>query len=165
MRICPTNVIRPALLEAGVEGMWTPVLDFTSGTSGCQSNCVACGHLCPTAAIRPLSLEERMGLGEFKDKGPVRIGTAFVDKSRCLPWAMDRPCIVCQENCPVSPKAIFTREAFVAVQGAQGPFRRLCPGPPDHLVRSRSHGTGPVCHGRLSSLFFKPAGSCHDCGQ
>jgi formate hydrogenlyase subunit 6/NADH:ubiquinone oxidoreductase subunit I len=25
---------------------------------------------------------------------------------------MDRPCIVCQENCPVSPKAISTREVF-----------------------------------------------------
>ena len=29
---------------------------------------------------------------------------------------MDRPCIVCQENCPVSPKAIFTREVFNAVR-------------------------------------------------
>ena len=25
---------------------------------------------------------------------------------------MDTPCIVCQENCPVSPKAIKTREIF-----------------------------------------------------
>jgi len=30
---------------------------------------------------------------------------------------MDRPCIVCQENCPVSPKAIFTREYFITVRG------------------------------------------------
>ena len=28
---------------------------------------------------------------------------------------MDRPCIVCQENCPVSPKAIFTRVAWETV--------------------------------------------------
>jgi len=35
---------------------------------------------------------------------------------RCLPWAMDTPCIVCQENCPVSPKAIFTREVFTPVR-------------------------------------------------
>jgi ferredoxin len=33
---------------------------------------------------------------------------------------MDRPCIVCQENCPVSPKAISTREYFSPVNpGAQ----------------------------------------------
>jgi Pyruvate/2-oxoacid:ferredoxin oxidoreductase delta subunit len=30
---------------------------------------------------------------------------------------MDRPCIVCQENCPVSPKAIVTREQFQPVSG------------------------------------------------
>ena len=31
---------------------------------------------------------------------------------------MDTPCIVCQENCPVSPKAIFTREVFTPVRAA-----------------------------------------------
>jgi Pyruvate/2-oxoacid:ferredoxin oxidoreductase delta subunit len=44
------------------------------------------------------------------------MGTAFVDRSRCLPWAMDKPCIVCEENCPLSPKAIFTREEFSTVR-------------------------------------------------
>jgi len=112
MRICPTNVIHPAGLEGGVEGLWTPVLNFRIGTSGCQFNCIACGHLCPTAAIRPLSLDERMGRNRYADQGPITIGTAFIDRGRCLPWAMDRPCIVCQENCPVSPKAIGTREVF-----------------------------------------------------
>jgi polyferredoxin/ferredoxin len=116
MRICPTNVIRPANLQAGIEGLWTPMLDFRMGTSGCQQGCIACGHLCPTAAIRPLSMDERLGRGEFSSIGPVRLGTAFVDHGRCLPWAMDRPCIVCQENCPVSPKAIFTRDEFRPVR-------------------------------------------------
>ena len=116
MRVCPTNVIRPANLQAGIEGLWTPMLDFRMGTSGCQQGCIACGHLCPTAAIRPLSLDERLGRGDFSSRGPVRIGTAFVDRGRCLPWAMDRPCIVCQENCPVSPKAIFTRNEFRPVR-------------------------------------------------
>jgi polyferredoxin len=112
MRICPTNVIHPAGLESGIEGLWTPALNFRIGTSGCQFNCIACSHLCPTAAIRPISLDERLGRNRFVDQGPLKIGTAFMDRGRCLPWAMDRPCIVCQENCPVSPKAISTREVF-----------------------------------------------------
>jgi len=112
MRICPTNVIHPAGLEGGFEGLWTPALNFRIGTSGCQFNCIACGHLCPSAAIRPISLDERLGRNRFADQGPIKIGTAFIDRGRCLPWAMDRPCIVCQENCPVSPKAITTREVF-----------------------------------------------------
>jgi ferredoxin len=116
MRVCPTNVIHPAGLEAGIEGLWTPKLNFRVGTSGCQHTCIACGHLCPTAAIRPISLDERLGRSSAAGRGPLRIGTAFVDRGRCLPWAMDRPCIVCQENCPVSPKAIFTREVFSAVR-------------------------------------------------
>ncbi len=116
MRVCPTNVIRPANWQAGIEGLWTPMLDFRMGTSGCQQGCIACGQLCPTAAIRPLSVDERTGRGSFASRGPVRIGTAFVDQGRCLPWAMDRPCIVCQENCPVSPKAIFTRNEFRPVR-------------------------------------------------
>jgi ferredoxin len=72
--------------------------------------------VCPTSAIRPITLSEKLGLNEFTEGGPVRIGTAFVDRSKCLPWAMDKPCIVCQENCPVSPKAIYTRDLFSIVR-------------------------------------------------
>jgi len=115
-RVCPTNVIQPDGSKSGIEGLWTPVLNFRTGSSGCQMNCVACGHICPTAAIRPITLEEKLGRGAFEKDGPVRIGTAFVDRGRCLPWAMDKPCIVCQENCPVSPKAIYVKENFVTIR-------------------------------------------------
>jgi ferredoxin len=117
MRICPANIIQPALLEAGIQGLWTPAVNYRIGASGCLPNCIACGQVCPTAAIRPLSLEERQGLGEFAAQGPIRMGTAFVDRGRCLPWAMDRPCLVCHELCPVSPKAIFVRTVFETVRG------------------------------------------------
>jgi ferredoxin/polyferredoxin len=125
MRICPTNIIHPAGLESGVEGLWSPVLNFRIGTSGCQLNCIACSHICPTAAIRPISLNEKLGKGEFAQAGPIKLGTAFVDRGRCLPWAMDKPCIVCQENCPVSPKAIFTREYFSTVRNGLFRLRHL----------------------------------------
>jgi formate hydrogenlyase subunit 6/NADH:ubiquinone oxidoreductase subunit I len=125
MRVCPTNVIQPAAWQAGAEGLWTPVLNFRIGSSGCQQNCVACSHVCPTAALRPLSVDERMGRGDFTQSGPLRIGTAFVDHGRCLPWAMDIPCIVCQENCPVSPKAIFTRTHFQVVRNGRFQVRSV----------------------------------------
>jgi polyferredoxin len=146
MRVCPTNVIHPAGLEGGIEGLWTPKLNFRVGTSGCQHTCIACGQLCPTAAIRPVTLDERMGRSGFTGRGPLRIGTAFVDRGRCLPWAMDKPCIVCQENCPVSPKAIFTREVFnpvrtrsaLSVQSADRSRVVLA----DELIESGRYGTG-----------------------
>ncbi len=110
MRVCPTNVLQPSGFAHGWESVWTPVLNNRIGTSGCQLNCIACGHACPTAAIRPLTLDEKQGAGDFTEHGPVRIGLAYVDRGRCLPWAMERPCIVCEENCPVTPKAIYVSE-------------------------------------------------------
>jgi len=121
MGACPSNIIQPAGLEAGIEGLWTPLLNFRIGTAGCLPECTACGEICPTGAIRRLSADERLARGAFADREPVRIGLAFVDRGRCLPWAMDRPCIVCQEVCPVSPKAIGVVERFAPV--GFGPFR------------------------------------------
>jgi polyferredoxin len=125
MRICPTNVIQPAGIAGGLEGLWTPVLNNRIGSSGCQLNCVACGQVCPTAAIRPVTLEEKHGLGEFAEAGPIKLGTAFFDRNRCLPWAMDKPCIVCQENCPVSPKAIYTQECFNTIRDGVLTVKRI----------------------------------------
>ena len=116
MRVCPTNVLQPAGFSFGLESLWTPVLNNRIGTSGCQLNCIACGHACPTGAIRRLSLDEKLGAGDFAAAGPIRIGLAFVDQGRCLPWAMERPCIVCEENCPVTPKAIYVSEIFQTVR-------------------------------------------------
>jgi len=116
MRVCPTNVIQPGGIEGGLENLWTPVLNNRVGSSGCQLNCVACGQVCPTSAIRPITLAEKLGLDEFAEFGPIKLGTAFVDRNRCLPWAMDKPCIVCEENCPLSPKAIYTQECFNTIR-------------------------------------------------
>jgi polyferredoxin/formate hydrogenlyase subunit 6/NADH:ubiquinone oxidoreductase subunit I len=116
MRICPTNIIQPGKLSEGLENLWTPNLNFRIGTSGCQYNCTACGQVCPTGAIRPITINEKQGLKKFKKEGPIRMGTAFFDRNRCLPWAKKIPCIVCQENCPVSPKAIYTDEHFETIR-------------------------------------------------
>jgi polyferredoxin len=106
---CPTNVLQPATLEeAGFEGLWTPVMNFNIGH--CQLKCTLCSEVCPTGAIRKITVEEKLGKGEFAEQGPIVLGTAFFDKGRCLPHAMEIPCVVCEEVCPVSPKAIQTRD-------------------------------------------------------
>jgi ferredoxin len=107
MKVCPTNAIQPAGLEAGIEGLWTPVLNMDIGY--CEYECTLCGQVCPTDAIRQLSLEE---------KQKIKIGQSFVDKNRCLPYASARPCIVCEEHCPTPTKAIWIEE--VEVTNASG---------------------------------------------
>ncbi len=119
MRVCPTNVIQPTLLEAGFEGLWTPVLMNKIGY--CEFNCVLCSQVCPTGAIVPLSPAKKVGAAPFKE--PVKIGTAFHDRGRCLPWAMNTDCIVCEEVCPRSPKAIWFET--VEKKGKDGKTIRL----------------------------------------
>ncbi len=106
IRVCPTNVLQPATFVAGLEGLWTPVMNFRMGF--CQLQCTACGQVCPTGAIQRLTVEEKMGLAQFANQGPIRLGTAHFDRGRCLPWSKNTPCVVCEEVCPVSPKAIHS---------------------------------------------------------
>ena len=109
---CPTNVLQPASFkEAGIEGLWTPVMKFKIGH--CQLKCTMCSEVCPTGAIKKITVEEKLGKGGYVEEGPIRLGTAFFDKGRCLPHAMEIPCVVCEEVCPVSPKAIQTKDSEV----------------------------------------------------
>ena len=107
MKVCPTNAIQPACMEAGIEGIWTPVLNMDVGY--CEYECTLCGQVCPTDAIRELPLEE---------KQKIKIGQSFVDKNRCLPYASARPCIVCEEHCPTPTKAIWVED--IEVMNASG---------------------------------------------
>ncbi len=112
LNVCPTNVLQPATFEeGGIESLWTPVMNFNVGH--CQLKCTLCSEVCPTGAIRKITVEEKLGKGAFVEAGPVRVGTAFYDLGRCLPHAMEIPCVVCEEVCPVSPKAIQTRDEEV----------------------------------------------------
>ena len=79
----------------------------------CQLKCTLCSEVCPTGAIRKITVDEKLGKGEFVEQGPIVLGTAFFDMGRCLPHAMDIPCVVCEEVCPVSPKAIQTHDEEV----------------------------------------------------
>jgi Pyruvate/2-oxoacid:ferredoxin oxidoreductase delta subunit len=88
-------VLQPAALEAGLEGLFTPRMDFTRGY--CEWTCADCGTVCPTRSIRPLELAQ---------KQQTVIGLAVIDRSICLPWSKGEECLVCEELCPTPEKAI-----------------------------------------------------------
>ena len=112
MRVCPNNALQPALDEAGLEGLWTPILVPRIGY--CETSCVLCSQVCPSGAIWEITSQEKgwAAAGPPADK-PIHIGTAFYDRGRCMPWAMATECIVCEEWCPTSPKAIYLQPAQV----------------------------------------------------
>jgi len=108
MKVCTTNGLQPTFLEAGVEGIWSPILVPTTGY--CEFKCTLCGQVCPTGAIQALSQAE---------KAEWHIGTAMFDRGRCLPHAHATPCIVCEEVCPTPTKAIWFEEVVVKDRGGQ----------------------------------------------
>ena len=98
VKICSSTGagLQPAFLESGWEGIWTPRVDARHGY--CEYNCNLCGQVCPTGAIHPAELE-------VKQK-KLRMGTAYFDRSRCIPWYKNEDCLVCEEHCPLPDKAI-----------------------------------------------------------
>jgi ferredoxin len=110
MKVCPNNALHPAFLEAGIEGLWTPILIPRIGY--CEPTCVLCGQVCPTGAIQKITEEQKLG-DPARHIAAISIGTAFYDHGRCLPWSMATPCIVCEEFCPTAPKSIWVEEVDV----------------------------------------------------
>ena len=99
LQVCIGNGLQATLLQGGLDALFTPMLAARSGY--CEYNCTLCGQVCPTGAIARLTVEE---------KRAVKIGNAWFDLNRCLPYARGVPCMVCEEHCPTVEKAIRFRE-------------------------------------------------------
>ena len=120
MKVCLKNALHPTLLDGGAEGLWSPKLVPRVGY--CEYNCTLCGEVCPSGAIPQLSEEE---------KHKAKIGMAYFDKNRCIPWvaydrwndkdewAKEHNCAVCEEHCPTPKKAILFSD--ITVNTASGP--------------------------------------------
>lgn len=86
--VCPTDVLEPLGIEAGILQARTPVLNFTSGSC---TFCDLCREVCPTAAI-----------GEVDPDAPAtgRIGCAVLHEDRCLAFLETNSCGICVDACP-----------------------------------------------------------------
>ena len=141
MKACPNNALHPAITEAGLEGLWTPVVVPRIGY--CEPSCVLCSQVCPTGAIWEITAKEKGWVVDVggSDRKPIRIGTAFYDRGRCLPWAMATDCIVCEEWCPTSPKAIYVQQGEVIDANGQTKILKQPRVNPDRCV-----GCGACVH-------------------
>jgi len=88
LKVCPNNALQSTLLEAGLAGLYTPRLVPRIGY--CEEFCNFCGRVCPTAAIKPLPVEE---------KRLIQMGIAHINKTRCIAWDTEKICLVCNEQC------------------------------------------------------------------
>jgi len=95
MKVCLRSALYPAFSQAGLEGLYTPMLIPRLGY--CEYNCTLCGQVCPTGAIPELPPRQK--------KLEV-IGKAVFARDQCIPFAKRMDCIVCEEHCPIPQKAI-----------------------------------------------------------
>jgi ferredoxin len=128
MKVCPTGAIQPVLFETGLSGLGSPRIIPRLGY--CEYNCVLCGEICPTGAIRKLTVEE---------KHRRFIGTAYINRSRCIPWMENENCSVCEEVCPIPEKAIVNIPTPVSnIPGVEGTKMVLRP----HVLLDKCIGCG-----------------------
>jgi MauM/NapG family ferredoxin protein len=99
VRVCPTGAIQPVNSASAWPYTWTPHLELRRGY--CDYACNACGQVCPTGAVSNLTLEK---------KRKEIIGIAVIDEKRCIPFKDKKECIVCEEMCPLAPKAVTLKQ-------------------------------------------------------
>ena len=83
---CPNHVLRAG--DGGLT-MLQPLMTFEDGF--CRTNCTACSEVCPTGAIRPVTVQE---------KTAIQTGRAVIDRSLCIVNRDDVTCTACKRSCP-----------------------------------------------------------------
>ncbi|MFP4443174.1 MAG: 4Fe-4S binding protein [Spirochaetia bacterium] len=120
---CPTHVLQPSLSEYGLRGIFQPVMDYRTGF--CDYQCNVCSQVCPTGAIKPVTLEQ---------KRRIQIGEVRFIQDRCIVFSEGTACGACAEMCPthavhmVPHKGLLTRpETDVTLCIGCGNCEYACP--------------------------------------
>lgn len=133
VRACPSEILTPDLGMAGVAGLLAPRVVFRADF--CRADCNACGQVCPSGAIAPLTLalkQQRV------------MGLAEVDVEACV-LAGGQECGVCVSACPydaveiVEPEAAFPAYPYPRVTAGRcvgcGACEFECPTAPPRAIR------------------------------
>ncbi len=83
---CPNDVLRPS---TSLATFLQPEVSFEKGY--CRPECNRCSQVCPTGAIKPITIEERTA---------TQVGHAVWNKELCLPAKEGKPCGNCARRCP-----------------------------------------------------------------
>jgi ferredoxin len=129
IRNCPSKILHPDVGQHGVAGLLTPVLRF--GERYCHENCCRCGTVCPSGAIRHITLA---------DKPKTVIGRPELDFSLCRRFYAGGDCSGCANVCPYGAivfeeDGLRTKPSVLADRcNGCGACEAACPATPKALV-------------------------------
>jgi ferredoxin len=127
---CPDRILTPSFLENGLSSLMQPRMDYHAGF--CSYDCVKCGHVCPTGAILPQTVEK---------KRRIQLGVASFSLPKCVVKLKGTHCGACSEVCPTKACTMipwengleipFVRESICIGCGA---CQHACPAGPKAIL-------------------------------
>lgn len=100
---CPNDVLRPS---NSIDRFMQPEVSFERGY--CRPECTRCSDVCPTGAIKPVTVEQRTA---------IQVGHAVWIKDNCVPVADGIPCGNCARHCPAQAIQMIPLQAGVHQDG------------------------------------------------
>ena len=136
VQACPNNLLVP---QTSLEHPMQPKMVYND--TYCRPECNTCSCVCPTGAIRPISVEE---------KASTQIGHAEWHQWLCIPIANGDSCGHCADHCPTGAITLVDGESaegkavkIPAVDSAKcigcGACQALCPARPVSAIRVEGH--------------------------
>lgn len=100
---CPNDVLRPS---SSLDRFMQPEVSYERGY--CRPECTRCSDVCPTGAIKPVTIEQRTA---------IQVGHAVWVKENCVPVADGIPCGNCARHCPAGAIQMVPLQAGVHQDG------------------------------------------------
>ena len=127
---CPTHILKPAGLQYGFDYMLKPYMSFDR--KYCNFSCIACSQVCPSDAIKPISVDEKkvtqIGIAEF-----------YIDK--CVVKTDNTDCGACSEHCPTQAVHMVPYKGTLTIPKVEpelcvgcGGCESICPVRPERAI-------------------------------
>lgn len=143
---CPTQVIQPALAEYGWTGVFQPRMDYA--VNYCTFDCVACGEVCPTGALLPLSVDA---------KHVLQLGKTVFVKEDCIVETKKKDCGACAEHCPTKAVKMVPYEGKLFIPEVNneycvgcGACEHACPTEPRRAIYVEPHAVHQAAKPRVA---------------
>jgi len=132
---CPSHVLLPAGLQYGFGYLLKPRMAYID--SYCNYECTVCAEVCPTEAIKPLTVEE---------KKTTQVGIAHFYEDRCVVSVKDQDCGACSEHCPTQAVHMIPYKGTLTIPKVEdelcvgcGGCESICPVRPDRAIIIHGH--------------------------